>query len=114
MSDIQALQKRAVEIRRMYAQANSKDGHDTWGPKEYTMGFVGDLGDLIKIVMTKENLRSSKNADDVDGKLAHELADCLWSVLVLSEHYGIELEKEFLQTMDGLEKRIVKAAKASA
>jgi NTP pyrophosphatase (non-canonical NTP hydrolase) len=67
------------------------------------MGFAGDVGDLLKIVMAKENLRRMEN---VDAKLAHELSDCLWSVLVLASHYGIDIEKEFLQTMDSLEQRI--------
>lgn len=103
MSDIAALQKRALEIRKKYSALNRKNGHDQWDGKEYIMGFVGDVGDLIKLVMAKENLRSIK---DVDAKLAHELADCLWSVLVLANHYNVDLQKEFLKTMDELEKRI--------
>ena len=106
MSGLTDLQQRALDIRRRYADLNAKDGHDAWGPKEYAMGFTGDVGDLLKIVMAKENLRAM---DDVDGKLAHELADCLWSILVLAGHYGIDLEAEFMKTMDGLEERIGKA-----
>lgn len=107
MTDLADLQKRAADIRQRYAALNVKDGHDAWGPKEYAMGYVGDIGDLLKLVMAKENLR---HIDDVDTKLVHELADCLWSILVLAEHYGVDLDKEFLKTMDGLEKRIEKAA----
>ena len=66
-------------------------------------GFVGDVGDLSKIIMAKHGLRSM---DDVDAKLAHELSDCLWSILVLSDKYHIDLAAAFLQTMDGLDKRI--------
>jgi NTP pyrophosphatase (non-canonical NTP hydrolase) len=44
--------------------------------------------------------------DDIDTKLAHELSDCLWSVLVLASKYNIDLETEFLKTMDELDKRI--------
>jgi NTP pyrophosphatase (non-canonical NTP hydrolase) len=40
-------------------------------------------------------------------KLGHELADCLWSVLVLSDLYGIDLEEAFLHTMDDLERQIM-------
>jgi len=45
---------------------------------------------------------------DVDRKLAHELSDCLWSVLVLAKLYGCDLEKEFLKTMDELEQDTAK------
>ena len=44
--------------------------------------------------------------EDVDEKLAHELSDCLWSVLVLARKYNIDLSKEFMKTMDDLDKRI--------
>ncbi len=103
MSDLKDLQKRALEIRAKYAELNVKDGHDQWNAKEYMMGFVGDVGDLTKLVMAQENLRHIEGAD---AKLAHELSDCLWSVLVLAKQYNIDLEKEFLKTMDELKVKI--------
>ena len=66
-------------------------------------GFVGDVGDLVKLVMAKEGIREVENVDD---KLKHELADCLWSILVIASNYGIDIEKSFMETMDELEKRI--------
>ena len=30
-------------------------------------------------------------------KLGHEMADCLWSLLVLAKEYEIDLENEFMQ-----------------
>jgi NTP pyrophosphatase (non-canonical NTP hydrolase) len=32
---------------------------------------------------------------DADQKLAHELSDCLWSIIVLSQLYNIDLESAF-------------------
>lgn len=66
-------------------------------------GFVGDVGDLSKIIMAKHGLR---DMEDIDTKLAHELSDCLWSVLVLADRYGIDLENQFMKTMDELDTRI--------
>jgi len=43
---------------------------------------------------------------DAGPKLAHELADCLWSILVLAQMHGVDLERAFLQTMDDLERQI--------
>jgi len=106
MSDLNELQQKALEIRRRYYDLNRKDGHSQWGPKDYVMGLVGDIGDLSKIIMAKENMR---RMDDVDAKLKHELADCLWSLLVLAYHYEIDLEEEFHTTMDELEDRVKKA-----
>ncbi len=70
-------------------------------------GFVVDVGDLMRLVMAKSGIR---RVEDVDGKLEHELADCLWSVLVLSKLYGVDIEKAFLRTMDDLEGVIAKGS----
>ena len=102
--DIYELQKRANEIRDLYDTHNLKERGIIWTRLQLAQGFVGDVGDLQKIVMAKEGLREM---DDVDAKLKHELADCLWSVLVLAENYNVDIETAFLQTMNGLEKRLV-------
>jgi len=57
----------------------------------------------MKLIMTKSGVRST---DSVDEKLAHELSDCLWSLLVLADKYNINLEKSFLDTMTKFEERI--------
>jgi NTP pyrophosphatase (non-canonical NTP hydrolase) len=65
--------------------------------------LAGDVGDLMKLAMAKQGLRSIEN---VDARLAHELADCLWSVLVLADAYGIDLATAFTHTTDELEQRL--------
>jgi NTP pyrophosphatase (non-canonical NTP hydrolase) len=95
--------KRAKEIQAGYRASNRKSSHRDWNVSEYTQGLVGDVGDLMTLVMAKNNLRSG---EDIDRKLAHELSDCLWSVIVISQELGIDLEKEFLSTMDELETRL--------
>jgi NTP pyrophosphatase (non-canonical NTP hydrolase) len=57
----------------------------------------------MKLVMAKNNFR---NGENIDAKLAHELSDCLWSIIVIANELGIDLEKEFLFTMDGLEEKL--------
>lgn len=97
------IQKRAVEIRGKYDRLNQEKRSVTWNEQQLMAGFVGDVGDLSKIIMAKHGLRAM---DDVDAKLAHELSDCLWSVLVLASKYNIDLSTEFMKTMDELDKRI--------
>jgi NTP pyrophosphatase (non-canonical NTP hydrolase) len=58
------------------------------------------VGDLVKLVMAQNGRR---NISDAEKKLEHELADCLWSVIVLAKAHDIDLEQAFLQTMDDLE-----------
>jgi NTP pyrophosphatase (non-canonical NTP hydrolase) len=75
-----------------------------WTNAQVMQGFVGDVGDLMKVVMAKEGIREIENVDE---KLAHELADCLYSVFVLAERYGVDIESAFTKTMDELEGRLV-------
>jgi len=97
------LQNRAVEIRDKYDVLNQEKRGVVWNEQQLMAGFVGDVGDLSKIIMAKHGLRAM---DDVDEKLAHELSDCLWSVLVLASKYNINLPKEFMKTMDHLDNAI--------
>lgn len=101
--ELQQLTERALEIRRLYAALETRNTGRAWTNEEVAMGFVGDVGDLLKLVMARGGLR---DIPDAEAKLAHELADCLWSVLVLARLYGVDLERAFLQTMDELERRI--------
>jgi NTP pyrophosphatase (non-canonical NTP hydrolase) len=98
--ELPQLTERAMQIRQCFADYEKRRTGHIWTREEIMQGFVVDVGDLMKLVMAKNGARI---VDDVDRKLAHELSDCLWSVLVLAKMYGLDLEKEFLQTMNELE-----------
>jgi NTP pyrophosphatase (non-canonical NTP hydrolase) len=95
--------QRAMEVRQQYAELEQATFGRSWTSEEVAMGLVGDIGDLMKLVMAYGGVRNVPNARQ---GLAHELADCLWSIIVLSQMYGIDLERAFLQTMDDLEEHI--------
>ena len=97
------IKKRALAIRKLYKNLEIKKYGRAWTDEEIALGLVGDIGDLMKLVQGKNKIR---DISEVDSKIAHELSDCLWSILVLSDIYNIDLEKSFLKTMDELEKRI--------
>lgn len=101
--NLQELQNRAMAIRDRYAACETQRYGKPWSTEEIALGLVGDVGDLMKLVVAKEGMRTM---DNVDEKLAHELSDCLWSLLVLSKKYGIDLESSFLKTMNDIEERI--------
>lgn len=87
----------------MYDELNLKEHGTQWNERDVMAGFVGDVGDLSKIIMAKSGLRSMDNIED---KLKHELSDCLWSILVLADKYEIDLPQEFIKTMDSLESKV--------
>jgi hypothetical protein len=98
--DINELTKRAMEIRTRFAEFEQAKFRREWTKEEVMQGFVVDVGDLMKLVMAKSGVRQ---VEDVDKKLAHELSDCLWCVLVLSKMYGVDIERAFMRTMDELD-----------
>lgn len=82
----------AMRLRRNFAAAALTAGRKEWTREQVMQGFVGDVGDLMKLVMAKGGAREIA---EVDQKLGHELADCLWSILVLARLYQVDLAKEF-------------------
>lgn len=94
------LTNRAMQLKALYDKYNNSTSGKIWSREQMAQGLVGDVGDLIKLIMAKEGARQIENVDD---KLAHELSDCLWSIIVLAELYDVELESSFMKTMDELE-----------
>lgn len=87
----------------MYKALEEKKYGRSWTPEQLAQGFVGDIGDLLKLVLAKSGVR---DIEQVDEKLAHELADCLWSIIILAKEYNVNLEDAFAKTMDLLEAKI--------
>ena len=98
--ELAQLSARAQQVREVLSAREKSRGGRSWTREEIMQGFVVDVGDLMKLVMAKAGARP---VADVDRKLAHELSDCLWSVLVLARAYDVDLEREFLETMQEIE-----------
>ena len=97
------LSERALEIRKHYEAFEEKKFGRSWNLEEITLGFMGDVGDLAKLILAHEGVRA---IPDLKAKLEHELADCLWSLMVVAAKCEIDLEKVFLSTMDDLERSL--------
>ena len=107
------LTARGMEVAALYDELNLAQRGRVWTRAETMMGFVGDVGDLAKLVMAAEGVRSDVGGP-VDGPpdgrgtsaLEHELADCLWAVLVLAERYEVDLARVYGDVMDELTRRL--------
>ncbi len=93
------LEKSALQLNDLYEQLEVKRYGRIWTTAELALGFVGDVGDLAKLIQANAGVR---DIDDCKAKLGHELSDCLWSILVLANKCGIDLEAEFVRNTEEL------------
>ena len=96
MSDIKVLEQRALEIKRKYDQQERDRNRQPWDAVKLTRDFKKDVSELLTIV----------EQDIIDRKkLRHEIADCLWSVLVIAQKLDLDIERSFWTTMEELDQR---------
>jgi NTP pyrophosphatase (non-canonical NTP hydrolase) len=88
------LEKSALQLNDLYEQLETRRYGRIWTTGELALGFVGDMGDLAKLIQADAGVRT---IDGYKEKLGHELSDCLWSILVLAKKCGVDLEAEFIR-----------------
>jgi NTP pyrophosphatase (non-canonical NTP hydrolase) len=88
------LEKSALQLNDLYERLAVKRWGRAWTTQELALGFMGDVGDLAKLIQANAGIR---DIDDCKAKLGHELSDCLWSILVLANKCGIDLQTEFVK-----------------
>lgn len=91
--------RRALDVRARYEAFERQTYGRPWSLEELTLGLIGDVGDLAKLVQAHEGVRS---VEDARQALEHELADVLWSVMVIADRCGVDLATAFVKTMDDL------------
>ena len=101
--DFTEVRESARAVRARYAAMEGRRFGRPWTVEEVMLGFVGDVGDLAKLVQGKAGVRPTP---DLDVKVAHELADCLWCVFTLADEYGVDLEASFSDTMASLSRHL--------
>jgi len=102
--DFKEIITKTRQIKRLYDKLNYQENYKSWGISEYTQGLVGDVGDLTKLIMAKKGLRFA--GSDVDEKIKQELSDCLLSILIIADELKIDMENEFIKTIEHLQEKI--------
>jgi NTP pyrophosphatase (non-canonical NTP hydrolase) len=92
--DFSDLETAALRLNDLYERLETKRYGRVWTTQELALGFMGDVGDLAKLIQAHAGVRT---IDDCHAKLGHELSDCLWSIIVLANKCGIDLEAEFVR-----------------
>ncbi len=50
--------QRALSIRKLYCEYEQQSYGTSWTNEELALGFVGDVGDLVKLVMAQNGRRN--------------------------------------------------------
>lgn len=107
--DFQSIIDRGLEIRKLYEEKEEQLYGSAWTTEEVALGFVGDVGDLAKLVVAENGKRKIEDSKE---KLEHEISDCLWSLIVLAHLHQVDMEKSFLKTMDELQEYLLDERKS--
>ncbi len=94
---------KAKTVKGLYEELNKRRGKKSWNYSVMMQGLVTDIGELNELIIAKAGYRKVNN---IEKKIAHELSDCLWSIIVIADELNIDLESEFFKTIQDLEKRI--------
>ncbi|MEZ4662842.1 MAG: hypothetical protein R2911_35275 [Caldilineaceae bacterium] len=94
--DIQKAISLAIELRSLYEQLEEQTYGRSWTTEEIALGFMGDVGDLAKLIQASQGVRQIADAEE---KLAHELSDCLWCIFVLADKLGVNIEAAYSTSM---------------
>jgi len=91
-----------IEITKKVIQEFDKVEQRPWGVEATMIELMKQVGDLAKHVMVFEKYYLQKREKDPNYKttkddVADELADILYCLVRIAEHYGIDLEEAYLK-----------------
>jgi NTP pyrophosphatase (non-canonical NTP hydrolase) len=102
--ELQKIIHRAMDLRRQY-EVRETDLYGSPSTRaDIAQAFAGDVNNLVKLIEAVQGQREIANSRD---KLEAQLAHCLWSVVVLAQMHGVDLETSFMEAMDRLEAHLL-------
>lgn len=69
-----------------------------WAPLSMTCAIMEELGEVAREINSLEGFKPKKDAAD-KSKLGEELADLIFSIICLANHYHINLSEEIEKTL---------------
>lgn len=98
LSLMEAQKLSAKIFRQINEKLDARRGKG-WSPFVIVTDILEEAGEVAAVV---KGLEGFKPPDKPKTKemLATELSDLLYGIFILAEHYGIDLEKKFLETVN--------------
>jgi NTP pyrophosphatase (non-canonical NTP hydrolase) len=96
----------AARTRELYRQLEQRRYGREWDARDLFIGFLGDVGDLAQLLGAQQGVRPGP--ENLEAAIAHELADCLWSLLVIADELEVDLETAFAALLGELTDRVTR------
>ncbi len=89
--DVHALTKRIKKISDIYAKRFGINRDDNW----YVLKLQEEMGELIQsyLMLVGQARQKNKDQTEIRNNFEHEIADVLCHILLLANHYKIDLDK---------------------
>ena len=96
----------AARTRELYRQLEQRRYGREWDVRDLFIGLQGDVGDLAQLLGAQQGIRPAP--ENMEAAIAHELADCLWSLLVIAGELGVDLEAAYADLLEELTVRVTR------
>lgn len=95
-----------ANFKKINSELDSRRGR-TWTPFVMVTDLLEEAGEVAAVIKGLEGFKPAEKPKTRE-MLATELSDLLYIIFVLAEHYGIQLNESFPQTVDGYLRRFAK------
>lgn len=87
---LEELEKRSSAIRQAYHELEISHHQKQWSIEEDLLALTNDIGNLVRLVMTKQG----RYYDETPYSLEQKLAENIWWLVSLSQRLEIDLQAE--------------------
>lgn len=70
-----------------------------WPPLSMLASLIEEVGELAREINNIEKIKKKK-VSEPDADIGLELADILFSLICIANHYGVDLEDKFMKVME--------------
>jgi NTP pyrophosphatase (non-canonical NTP hydrolase) len=75
------------------------------GRKNRFIDLVEEVGELANAMLLYDKVKPDRHKKGTKDEIADSLVDVIYNVILLADHYKINLDKEYLKMLKDLQKR---------